>query len=216
MLSRQHSPASKALVPACLPTAPSTSHASIGTPVPLTPTRTRLPRASLPRHLPGPAALLHPPDATRVEGVAVCIRYYEANRDKMRYDLYRARGLQVGSGVVKAPASASSGTGSNNRGAAGRKRAPTPCSPSNTASKTTTGPKSSIGGIAAPRLPDQKTWDAPQFAAQIAFEARILPDSFGASFNESPRAIRRAMRNRQSPAASETRAAHRHRLRHPY
>ena len=37
----------------------------------------------------------------RLEAVAACIRYYEANRDRMRYDLYRKRGLPVGSGFVE-------------------------------------------------------------------------------------------------------------------
>ena len=31
---------------------------------------------------------------------AVCIRTYEANADRMQYDLYRMRGLPVGSGIV--------------------------------------------------------------------------------------------------------------------
>ena len=37
----------------------------------------------------------------RLEAVAACIRYYEANMDRMRYDLYRRRGLPVGSGIVE-------------------------------------------------------------------------------------------------------------------
>ena len=37
----------------------------------------------------------------RLEAVAACIRYCEANRDRMRYDLYRKRGLPVGSGFVE-------------------------------------------------------------------------------------------------------------------
>ena len=37
----------------------------------------------------------------RLEAVATCIRYYGTNRDRMRYDLYRQRGLPVGSGVVE-------------------------------------------------------------------------------------------------------------------
>ena len=41
------------------------------------------------------------PHRDRSEAVAACIRYYEANRDRMRYDLYRKRGLPVGSGVVE-------------------------------------------------------------------------------------------------------------------
>ena len=36
-----------------------------------------------------------------LEAVATCIRYYGTNRDRMRYDLYRKRGLPVGSGVVE-------------------------------------------------------------------------------------------------------------------
>ena len=37
----------------------------------------------------------------RLEAVSSCIRYYGTNRDRMRYDLYRQRGLPVGSGVVE-------------------------------------------------------------------------------------------------------------------
>ena len=37
----------------------------------------------------------------RFEAVAACIRYCEANMDRMRYDLYRRRGLPVGSGIVE-------------------------------------------------------------------------------------------------------------------
>ena len=41
--------------------------------------------------------------------------------------------------------------------AAGQRRAPTPCSPSNAASKTGAGPTSSIGGMAAPQSLNQNT-----------------------------------------------------------
>ncbi len=41
------------------------------------------------------------PHRRRSEAVAACIRYYEANADRMRCDLYRMRGLPVGSGVVE-------------------------------------------------------------------------------------------------------------------
>ena len=41
------------------------------------------------------------PHRDRHEAVATCIRYYETNRDRMHYDLYRARGLPVGSGIVE-------------------------------------------------------------------------------------------------------------------
>ena len=37
----------------------------------------------------------------RLEAVATCIRTYGTNRDRMRYDLCRKRGLPVGSGVVE-------------------------------------------------------------------------------------------------------------------
>ena len=37
----------------------------------------------------------------RLEAVAACIRYYEANMDRMRCDLCRRRGLPVGSGIVE-------------------------------------------------------------------------------------------------------------------
>ena len=79
----------------------------------------------------------------------------------MHCSLYWTRGLPVGSGIVKAPASASSGAGSKERGAADRKRAPTPCSPPDAASKTGAGPTSSIGGLAASQSRDQRKWTAP-------------------------------------------------------
>ena len=40
------------------------------------------------------------PYRDRSEDVVACIRYYEANRDRMRYDLYRKRDPPVGSGFV--------------------------------------------------------------------------------------------------------------------
>ena len=54
------------------------------------------------------------------------------------------------------PASTSSETGSNRRGTAGRKRMPTPRSPSDAASKTRVGQTSSIGGLAVRQPHDQK------------------------------------------------------------
>ena len=41
------------------------------------------------------------PHRDRSEAVADCIRCCEANRDRMRYDLYRKRGLPVGAGIVE-------------------------------------------------------------------------------------------------------------------
>ena len=41
------------------------------------------------------------PHRHRDEAVEACVRYMEANKDRMRYDLYRKRGLPVGSGVVE-------------------------------------------------------------------------------------------------------------------
>ena len=40
------------------------------------------------------------PHRRRSEAVAVCIRTYEANVDRMQCDLHGTRGLPVGSGVV--------------------------------------------------------------------------------------------------------------------
>ena len=37
----------------------------------------------------------------RSEAISACIRTYEANADRMRYDLYRKLKLPVGSGVVE-------------------------------------------------------------------------------------------------------------------
>ena len=63
------------------------------------------------------------------EAVAACIRTCETNAGRMQCDLYWKHGLPVGSSVVKASASTSSATDSKRLNAAGRKRAPTPCSP---------------------------------------------------------------------------------------
>ena len=41
------------------------------------------------------------PHRDRSEAVAVCIRTYEANADRMRYDLYRKLRLLIGFGVVE-------------------------------------------------------------------------------------------------------------------
>ena len=47
------------------------------------------------------AAAAVKPHRDRSEDVAACIRYGVANRDRMRYDLCRTRGLPVGSGFVE-------------------------------------------------------------------------------------------------------------------
>ena len=89
------------------------------------------------------------PDRDRLEAVATCICYYETNKDRMVYDLCGKRGLPVGPDVVKALASKSSAADSTELGAIGRRREPTPCPPSNAASRTTVAPTSSVGGTAA-------------------------------------------------------------------
>ena len=60
----------------------------------------------------------------------------------------RKRGLPVGSDVVESACMQIVGSWF--------KRTPTPCSQPNAASKTTAGPTSSIGGLAAPQPPDQR------------------------------------------------------------
>ena len=42
------------------------------------------------------------PFSARHGEVAACCRYFRGNMERMRYDEYRARGMQVGSGVVEA------------------------------------------------------------------------------------------------------------------
>ena len=69
------------------------------------------------------------PWRNRSEAVAACIRYYEANADRMRYDPAGSADCRSVPASWKASASASSETGSRMRDAAGRKREPTPCSP---------------------------------------------------------------------------------------
>ena len=41
------------------------------------------------------------PHSERGEAVAKCIDYFEKNKERMRYDSYRKRGMQIGSGVVE-------------------------------------------------------------------------------------------------------------------
>ena len=96
------------------------------------------------------------PHRDRDKAVAACIDYFEVNRDRMPATAAGSAACRSDPASWKAPASRSSGAASSGRGAAGRKRAPTPCSPSNAASKTTDGPTSSIGGPAAPQPSDQK------------------------------------------------------------
>ena len=55
------------------------------------------------------------------------------------------------------------------RDGGGRRPKRTPCSPSNAASKTTAGPKSSIEGFAAPQPHGQKNWNAPGCANRIEY-----------------------------------------------
>jgi len=41
------------------------------------------------------------PHRDRDEAVAKCIDYFKGNRERLRYDSYRKRGMQIGSGVVE-------------------------------------------------------------------------------------------------------------------
>ena len=107
------------------------------------------------------------------EPAAACIPCCEANADRMRCDLCRKRELPVGSGVVENACKHIVGNRFKKSGSAGRKRAPTPCSPPYAASKTCVGPTSSIGGLAAPQPPDQK-WDAPVFLRFLCNEAKNM------------------------------------------
>ena len=108
------------------------------------------------------------PRRDRSEAVAACIRTCEAGGDRMRCDPCRTRGLPTGSGIAESACNCIARTGSNSREAAGRKRAPTPCPPSDAASKTCVGPTSSIGGLAAPQPPNQRKWTAPHSERALA------------------------------------------------
>ena len=101
------------------------------------------------------------PHRDRDEAVAACIDCFEANRDRMPATAAGSAAGRSDPVSWKAPASRPSGAGSSRRGAAGRKRAPTPCSPPNAASKAIAGPTSSTGGPVAPQPLDQEKWDAP-------------------------------------------------------
>ena len=81
---------------------------------------------------------------------------------KTRYDFCQERGLPAGSDVVESACKQIIGRRFKRAGAAGRKRASTPCSPPNAASKTIAGPTSSIGGPVSAQPPDQRKWDAPR------------------------------------------------------
>ena len=96
------------------------------------------------------------PHRERSETVAVCIRYCLANKDLMRYDLYRKRGLTVGPGVVENAFKLIVGNRFKMACTVGRNREPTLCSPANAASRTTAEPPSSIGEIVV--TPDQKSY----------------------------------------------------------
>ena len=88
------------------------------------------------------------PHCGRDKAVAARVGCFEANRDRMRRDLLRERGLPVGSGVVESACKQIVGSRF--------KRVPASCSPSNAASRGAAGSASSIGGLAAPQPTDQK------------------------------------------------------------
>ena len=69
------------------------------------------------------------PHRDRDEAVAACIDCFEANKDRMPATFAGSAACRSVPASWKAPASRSSAAGSSGRGAAGRKRAPTPCSP---------------------------------------------------------------------------------------
>ena len=96
------------------------------------------------------------PHRDRDEAVAACIDCFEANRSRIPATFAGIAGCRSDPASWKAPASRSSGAGSSGRGVAGRKRAPTPSSPPNAALKTTDGPTSLIGGLAASQPSDRR------------------------------------------------------------
>ena len=69
----------------------------------------------------------------RLEAVVTCIRTDGTNRDRMRYDLGRKRGLPVGSGVAVHVCKQIVAADSTGRSPTGRRREPMPCSPPNAA-----------------------------------------------------------------------------------
>lgn len=74
---------------------------------------------------------------------------------------------------------------------------PTPCSPLKADSKTTVGPKSSIGEIAAPRPLDQNIWDAPILRRP---EARDSPQMPSVSLRPMRRATREVLYDQMKTA----------------
>ena len=97
------------------------------------------------------------PHRDRDEAVAACIDYFEANKDRMRYDLCRERGLPVGSGVVESACKQIVGSRFKRAGCRWSPKAGANALLAvNAASKTTDGLTSSIGGLAAPQPSDQK------------------------------------------------------------
>ena len=68
------------------------------------------------------------PYRRRSEAVAACIRTYEANNDRMHYDLWRKRGLPVGSGVAESAWKRIVGSRFNGAECpTGRRQEPPPC-----------------------------------------------------------------------------------------
>ena len=73
------------------------------------------------------------PFSARYGEVAACVRYFRGNLERMRYDEYRARGIQVGSGVVEAGCRTFGPPAEAPRHPLVNRGAPTPCSRSRAA-----------------------------------------------------------------------------------
>ncbi len=93
----------------------------------------------------------------RLEAVATFIRTYGTNKDRMRCDLCRKRGLPVGSGVVESVCKQIVGSRFEGAGRRWSKAGANALLAVKCASGTTAGPTSSIGGLAAPQPLDQES-----------------------------------------------------------
>ena len=99
------------------------------------------------------------PHCDRSEAVVVCIRYCEADADRMRCDLYWKRGLPVGSGIV--------GNRFKQSGCNWSKAGANDVFAFRCCLKTCAGPNTTNGGLAAHRLHDSALPKTGKAAARM-------------------------------------------------
>ncbi len=96
------------------------------------------------------------PHRERGEAVGKCIDYFKGNLERMRYDSYRKRGMQIGSGVVESSCRHIVALRLKRPGSRWTlKRGRTPCWQSNARSRTCAGWTSWTGRSECRRRPNQ-------------------------------------------------------------